>query len=62
MGNQKEFSKQDLKVETRNAFLVMIGLAVIFTFAILQLFVINSYDSVLTLSGIESPVSLDYPT
>ena len=62
MGNQKEISKQDLKIETRNAFLVMIGLAVIFTFAVLQLFVITSYDTVLTSSGIKSPLSLDYPT
>lgn len=61
-GNQKEFSKQDLKIETRNAFLIMIGLAVIFTFAIIQLFVITSYDTVLTLSGIKSPLSLDYPS
>ena len=61
-GERKEISRQDLKIETRNAFLVMIGLAVIFTFAVMQLFVIASYDTVLTSAGIKSLLSLDYPT
>ncbi|HZY95440.1 MAG TPA: hypothetical protein VFE98_11415 [Candidatus Bathyarchaeia archaeon] len=61
MGEHK-LSPKDLKIETRNAFLVMIGLAVIFIFAIIQLFVITSYDIVLTEAGIKSPLSLDYPS
>ena len=60
MSEPKKLSKQDLKVETRNAFLIVTGLTVVFAFAVIQLFVIASYDTTLTLSGIKSLLSLDY--
>lgn len=62
MSEPKELGNQSLKVQTRNAFLIMVGLAIIFVFAVIQLFVIASYDAVLTLSGTKSLLSLDYPS